>query len=270
MKKLFFSLLLMAPVCANAQITLEHTYPANETNILIYNLEGVGYRYMTYDNFYLLWSPKINLYDGTHTLWKTIDPKIPSGYAFRSAKFPSTMLFDSDTGVEVVVVCARISGSPAGPDEITQIVDENGSIIKSIPYAVDAYVQKFDASWKLLVLLQDATSSTSREWCEVYSLPGQFLGIRSPNGNNNNDPASSFLYPNPMDNTATLDYVLPKGSDKGTVQVFNANGTAVRTYTVNQNTGSLTIQRDGLPAGAYFITTSSNGVTSPPQKIAVN
>lgn len=266
MKNLFILLgLFLSSVVGKAQITLEHTYPANEGHILIYNLQNVGYRYMTFDNFHLVWAPKIHLYDGSHNLWKSIDPKIPTGYVLTMAKFPSTMLFDLDTGVEVVVIYNRTSGGPSGPDYITQIVDENGSVLSAIQHGQDALIQKFDSTWKLLVYMQDPTSNTNRVWSAVYSLPGQFLGVRNPNSGNN-DPAD-LLYPNPMGNTATLEYTLPDGAENGTVRLFNASGTLIRSYPVNQHTGKLLIQRDGLPSGAYIISTNSNGVASPPQKI---
>jgi hypothetical protein len=263
MKKLILALLLLVSVSTHAQVTLEHSYTSDENAILIYNLEGVGNRYVTYNRI----SNRVNFYDGNHTLWKSIDPKIPTGYTLSRLTeiYPSTKLFDLDAGVEMLIIYDTMA---AGPKYFAHIVDESGAILNVFPNAQDAYIQRFDTTWKLLLWMYDLNSTTKKSYSEVYSLPGQFLGVRSPNGNNNNDPADHF-YPNPMDNVATLEYTLPNSAAKGTVQIFSSTGTMVRTYPINQNTGKLIIQRDGLPAGAYFISTTSNGVASPPQKIAM-
>lgn len=261
MKKLFLALALLISVAGKSQVTLEHSYPANEASILIYNLEGVGYRYMTTNRT----NNTINLYDGNHNLWKSIDAKIPAGYSMRSAMYPSTKLFDLDTGVEVLVFYYKPNNYKA------QIVDETGSILNIIPFAEQGVVQRFDTSWKLVLSMVDYTNTSAPvvNYSEVYSLPGQFLGMRTTKPNNNNNDPADLLYPNPTDDKATLEYTLPNGTEKGTVQLLNTNGTLLRTYSVNQNSGKLIIQRDGLPSGTYVITTISNGVASPAKQIVL-
>jgi hypothetical protein len=260
MKRLFLAALLLSSATSIAQVTFEHAYISNEQEAQVHFLEGVGSRYMTFNRV----TNTINLHDGNHNLWKSIDAKLPAGSVLQYPVFPSTMLFDSDTSVEVLVIY-MVTG-PGGGLKI-QLVDETGTVLNVFNDAERAYVYPFDSSWKLVL---HNRNKYGHFWSEVYGLPGKFIApLKGPKTNTNTNDPSSMLYPNPMNDIATLEYTLPKGEQKGTVQVYSSNGTVIRTYPINQNAGSLIIQRDGLPAGSYYITTTSNGVSGPPIKIAM-
>lgn len=260
MKQLLLAVLLLAFVAANAQIAFEHAYIGGEQEAKVCYLENVGYRYMTFNRG----TNMVNLYDSNHNLWKSIDAKLPSGSVLQYPSFPSTMLFDSDTSVEVLVLYL-VTGPGGGLK--AQLVDETGVVLNVFNDAQLAFVYPFDSSWKLV------THNTNRYghfWSEVYGLPGKFIApLKGPNTNTTTNDPADMLYPNPMNNSATLEYTLPNNANKGTVMLYSTGGEIIRTYPVNQNKGQLIIQRDGLPAGSYIISTTSDGVKSPPQKITM-
>lgn len=263
MKQLLLAVLLLTAIIGKAQLTFENAY-INFTGVSVCHLEGIGYKYYTveYDSL------KLNLYNDNHSLWKSIDLKVPSGGSLSGVNYPSTMLFDLDPGIEFLVYYNIPCGAGLPPCQFIQLVDETGSILSVITDGQGADVVPFDTSWKLKVY---NTNKYGHRWGEIWGLPGKFLAVKGPNtntGNTTNDPVD-MLYPNPMENSATLEYTLPNNAAKGTVTLYNNNGTQIRTYDVHQHTGKLIIQRDGLPSGSYIISTTSEGIASPPQKITM-
>jgi hypothetical protein len=60
------------------------------------------------------------------------------------------------------------------------------------------------------------------------------------------------LYPNPVENAATLKYTLPAGTREATLNVYDLPGNVIRTYQVTDQFADILIQRESLPAGTYI------------------
>lgn len=227
---------------AYSQITFEKSY-SNYGEVTVHNLESIGYKYMAAD----IGNNKVYLFNSDHTIWKTIDCKIPTGHEMGYANYPSTLLFDSDNGVEVLVAYQDTSTY----DTYIHIVDENGTILQTITNLYWSSVVKFDNVWKLIA---SGYSSNNIYYSDVYSLPGKLLSVKKPGKGENSE---SIAYPNPMQNHATITYNLPKGVNNGSIQLFNSNGILITTFPVNKNSGSVHIERADLPSGVYHYSVTS-------------
>lgn len=245
MKKLTLIAAMALSLSSSGQISLEKSY-SSYGQVSVHNLENVGYRYMVTD----IAGKKVHLFDESHNLWKTISPSFPLNSRFLSANYASTTLFDTDAGVEISVNYVDTTGGVANWKYYTSIVEENGYLTFTINNCNYGYVTKVGNNWKMI-----ATIVTQPTHSEVYSLPGKMLNIKKPGGGE--DEASYSLYPNPMDQSATLTYSLPAGVNIGLVQLYNTSGALLKTYPVQQRSGSITVERSDLPAGTYFYTVNT-------------
>lgn len=245
MKHLLIFIILLSAFTTQAQLVLEKSYQVIGT-VTVHNLEGEGHKYMAVSPA----SEDILLYNTNHTVWKIMDAMIPNNSVLVSASYPSTKLFDNDSYVEVLVTFADTSGGTYKP--YIQIVHENGSNYNILP-AYGGYVAKVDNSWKLIVNINQNPS-----YSEVYTLPGNYLNVKQTTGDGVEE-ASSLLYPNPMNEAATLAYTLPHGEQSGIINVYCSNGVMVRSYKVTNQFKDISVQRNELPAGVYFysLTTAS-------------
>lgn len=238
---LFIAALL--PFFASAQITLEKSYH-NIGTVTVHNIEDYGYKYMVVESSKL----KISLFNTDHSLWKTIHYSIPAGYKFTNAYNPSSKLFDLDNEVEVILSFR----SDTGTKYLTQVINDNGSVLQTFNDAASLYPVKVGSDWKAIAHIY-----TNHSYSDVYSLPGQQVFITTPGSG---DELELSMYPNPMHEAATLEYSLPSGTASGQLQVYNTSGALVRSYNVTNQFSSIIIHRGDLPAGSYIYRLQATGV----------
>lgn len=230
--------LFLSASFASAQITLEKSYQGIGL-VTIHNVENEGYKYAVTNTG----TNKVELHNADHSLWKTFNLNIPANFALNGGvQYVSSKLFDNDNGVEVVITYSEVGANP--PNYITQIINDDGSVLQTFSNAYFMSVHKVDNAWKAVV-----TKYPGPFHSDVYALPGQLLFVSSPGGGNNADAA---LYPNPMQTSAVLAYTLPSGTHAGQLQVYNTSGALVRSYNVTSEFESIVIYRNDLPAGSYL------------------
>lgn len=256
MKYLLFATMMALSVSAGAQVSLEQSYK-NIGLVSVHNIENEGYKYMAID----VTNKKVLLYNTNHSLWKTIAPTLPSGVTMTGAAYPTTLLFDNDSEVEVVVSYADFSPTPIAYTSI--IVNENGTIIKTLPDISAVQVVKVDAAYKLI-----ANNFNTPYSSDVYSLPGKHLGLQKP-GKGNSDNTDTEFYPNPMQSAATLHYALPSGVHSGVIDVYNTAGAKMRSYQITDQYNDIIIHRGDLPSGVYYYNVTTAEGTSAAQKFVI-
>lgn len=249
MRKLLFAAMMALTTTAGAQITFEQSY-SGKGAVYVVNLEDEGYKYMLVNTT----AQKVDFYNTNHALWKSINVSIPAGYTFSNAYTASTKLFDTDGGVEVVVTYYKSDTS--GLTYATQIVNEDGSQLKLFVDCYSIGVSKTDNGWKAIAHIY-----RNPVYSDVYSLPGQLLGLQKPGKGDNG--ADMELYPNPMGEAATLRYSLPVGEHRGVIDVYSVSGVKIRSYNVTDQYNNIIIHRNDLPGGTYYYTlTTANGTAS--------
>lgn len=255
MKHVLFATMMALSVSAGAQISLEKSYFGIGT-VTVHNLEGEGFKYMVTNST----SNKLDFYNANHSFWKAINLSIPAGHVLITASYPSTKLFDTDNGVEVVITYYESGSNPI--NYTTQIINEDGSLLKQFNSAGSLGVTKVGNDWKAIVLLY-----LTPAYSEVYSLPGQYLGLQKP-GKGGND-TDTELYPNPMQSAATLHYALPTGVHSGVIDVYNTAGTKMRSYQITDHYNDIIVHRGDLPSGVYYYNVTTTAGTSAAQKFVI-
>lgn len=235
MKKLLLIAVTLFTVQAQAQLTLEHTYTGST---MAFNLEGIGPKWAVTD----VAGKRLNIYNEDHTLWKSVVLDVPADVTSFSIQLLSTKLFDLDGDIEFIQVYSQ------GSTYTAKFYDHNGNIWDSKTGYFSFSPFKFPSGWKIL-----GYGLASGQY-GVFGVPGQYLSV-AKQGNTGN----STLFPNPMEEAATLSYTLPAGAKTATLNVYNSNGQQVRSYTVTSDFNNIQMERGDLPAGVYTYQISAPG-----------
>lgn len=255
MKKILLIASMLFAYNADAQITLEHTYN-NSSNIQVYNLENEGYKYVITD-----YSTKsVRIYNTDHSLWKTVNVSLPSSVTSFYVTYVSTKLFNTDGNVEFLIwYYENISGNVKAT---AQCIGENGSSLYNFNDAASPFVVKVGESWKLIYSKYASNSNESY----VYSLPGNYITAVKKTSV---DGFESKLYPNPVDNVATLSYKLPEGTKTAELSIYNMHGQKLRDYNITSDFQTITIESGNLNPGNYTYQIKAPGFISEGEQFIV-
>lgn len=236
MKKIFTIALMAIGLYAKGQVVLEHSYSSN-WQMEVVNIEGDGYKYLGVDTT----TKDIKIYNTDHSLWKTINTNIPqSAVIYSLSSYCSKYLFNADNKLEVMVMYYVTSPSVS---YVAELYNEDGVILNTFNNASSYTIAQVNSGWKLLVRF-----GTSPQHTEVYSLPGQWAGTSSLG----KPSLPNKIFPNPIENTATIHYTLPNAASQGILNIYNGAGINVRSYTVTGQFNDLVIDKGSLPPGIYI------------------
>lgn len=252
MKQLLFALLL-SPLAAGAQVTLEKSYATAYQTQVVY-IENEGAKYFNVSDQH----NKAYIYNADHSVWKTINLNLIGGvtHMHPTPALVSKYLFDSDAEIEFLVTYY------VGATSYTDLINEDGTLIKRFNNCVYADLLHVNNDWKLLATI----SGSSHVYTDVYALPGQYTGILPQDGK---ESPEASLYPNPVETSATLRYSLPNGTHTGSIKVYNSAGAMVRNYTVSSQHDNILIYKNELPAGVYTYSVSAPGYQAVADKFII-
>ena len=149
----------------------------------------------------------------------------PAGVASITVSFSA---FDTEAGFDFVRIFDNNTSS--------QVAQYSGnSIPSSVTVASDAVLVQFTSN----------NSNTSAGWDASYTSTTT-VGITESNSNN-----GISIYPNPMQNTATLFFENPLNSNS-TFMVYDVYGKLVKTQEIPASASSVTLNRAELSNGMYF------------------
>ncbi len=123
------------------------------------------------------------------------------------------------------------------------------------------------------------------QWCErrtpsgntgrsrLLDLPG-ILTVDIKNANNNlivsqTQSIISNPYPNPTNNTTTIDYTLPAGSNEGEIVFYNLQGAEVKRFKVDKTFSTLLVSTADIAAGTYLYQLQTSVVSTEGKKMVV-
>lgn len=224
-----------------AQVMLEQTYK-DCYSFQTVNLEGDGTKYLAVDTT----TKHVLLYNEDHSLWKRIETSLPDGASFMGVACVSRKLINIDDEIELTFSYTKSGIST------TRIYKEDGSIYQTIFDAYRCQPVKVNSKWKIIAYKPS-------NGYEVYSVPGEYLGISKPGGSSGDVESSSTFFPNPMEASATLKYTLPAGIREGTVSIYDIKGNSIRSYRVTDQFSEILIARGDLSAGMYTYTLQTPG-----------
>lgn len=255
---------------ANAQITIEHSYQVpqsdGERDLQIINLEISGYKYSLIDKG----TNQVRLYNLNHSVWKTINISMPSGYTSWYPAYITEKLVNSDNNVELFI---DLGGNPHAAGKV-QLINESGNVLTTIDSAsIGGEISELqtvgNGTFKLVL------KCGKDKWC-VYNLPGTIpcdkcgngLGVGKP-GKGITSGNVSYPIPNPSNSQTKVDYTLPLGATSGVIDVYNMNGQKVKSYNVDNTFNSLLIDNTELSSGTYYYHLTANGERSETKKMVV-
>ena len=79
----------------------------------------------------------------------------------------------------------------------------------------------------------------------------------------------SEIYPNPADDIAHFDYVIPNDKQSASVEIFNLIGTVVWTKEIQGSDGTVSIVLNEFKKGIYFYRLEVAGEKTPIRKLIV-
>lgn len=263
MKKVIILVLsFLAGTSLFAQITLEHTYNLGLQCGPV-NLSISGYKYIVIDS--ISGTNVIKLYNMNHTIWKTINLNVPSGYKLLFANNVSETLFNSDALVEIAYTYNKTT-TPY--DFGFKVTNESG--IDVFTYPIHQYVNlnlvSLGSNGTKMILCSKNSSTSTYYNFDVYSLPGQLL-------NNNNEIIDDNIklgaFPNPAINNITITYEIPGNNQKGELIIYNITGSEIRRYKVDNNFNDIFINTSEFLSGTYLYKVVSGSGESQTKKFII-
>jgi len=281
MKNIFVLGLMVFFIAGKAQIVFENDHDSSGAfNVALGGLNGAGQ--LTIVNFEVSgdhyvninkWGKYISIYDMNHALTKTISlvglPMNTSSNTLGDVMYLSEHLFNTDSKIEFMYV--KDGGSLGSC--FTGIYNENGVLLFSdtaspaehlnIPFQ-QLPIYNTSAGTKMIL-------SYSNGHAKVFGLGGTLTtGIQ--NSNQNSLGARSRIsnpYPNPTNNSTTVDYKLPDGINEGNVIFYDLQGNELKRFRVDRTFTSLLISTSDLAAGTYYYQLQTSGNSSAGKKLVV-
>lgn len=243
MKKLLFSVAILATSFAFGQITLEKIYNSENLQVCTNQTEtfyySAGFGITT-----------IKIYKSDYSVYKQFTPTIPADYTMFIDQYTddfvlSKNVFNTDNKLEILVTFEKYNSTTSQREYIIRIYNEDGTIIKEFGpnYKFD---DKFDihvyhdntTNTNKLRLFNQSTSST-----EIYNLGTTSLTTKEIQGKNK---LSAF----PIPTNKMLNIVNPQnGANK--IEVFDTSGKLLlnKSFAISEN--NISIDVENLPKGIY-------------------
>jgi len=259
--KLLTTILLLVAFLLNAQVTLDKKYDYSTS---VVKLETLGYKY------YLMDVPlgQCRIYNTDHSLFKTINCNVPSGFYLSDIKYLSESIFDTDAGIELLCTYFKYYSSQAYYEYDSKIINDDGSQITFIDGSLYNYVnQTGENTFKLFSYCYDFSVFPEKVWTNIYSLPG------SPTVNaiiNAGKP--DFLlnaFPNPATNSLKVAYSLPENVTQATLYLIDNSGKQIEMFIVDNHTDHLMLDVSRFQSGVYHYFIEYGNTKTPAKKLMI-
>ncbi len=246
------------------QVSLQKTYNYSTS---VVKLETQGYKYFLMD----VPNSQCKIYNMDHSLYRTINCSVPTGYYLSDIKLISEKLFNSDTQIELAFTYYKYVASGNSYYYIygSKIVSENGSVIQTIDGAQYISVNKTsDTEYKLFAYCFDYSVSPEKVWTNIYSLPGIYVSSTLIAGSQQDVFLNAF--PNPVSDILRLDYVLPEKTRLARLNIVDSKGNPVKKFEIDSHSDHLSLNAKDLSSGVYLYYIEYDHVRSESKKIVVN
>jgi hypothetical protein len=256
-----FSLSFFLNTALNAQVTLDKKY---DYSISVVKLETLGYKY------YLMDVPlgQCRIYNTDHSLFKTINCNVPSGFYLSDIKFLSENLFDTDAGIELLCTYYKYNSSKDYYEYDSKIINDDGSQMIFIDGSLYNYVNKTgENEYKLFSYCYNFSVTPEKVWTNIYSLPGSPVVIAAINPNKPEISLNAF--PNPASQSLKVAYILPENVNMGTLHLIDNSGRPVQQFIVDSHTDHLMLDVSRYQSGVYHYFIEYGNTKTPSKKLVV-
>lgn len=263
-KAIFFLSFLLSATIGKTQITHE----ATSSYYMLKQVDSAEFRYILIDKSAT--NPIISIYYLNHTLEKRITIPIKSGIrTVYNVSYISKSLFDCDSSNYEYLVELGQSKHGAG-DNYIRVFGENGNILFKQDSAGLTGYSRFETFTPIVNTSQGTKFivSHNKGYFKVYSLCGKLStqSLKEESANNH-----LYAYPNPAQNTMTIEYRLPENNLLGSLEIYNINGSLIESFNIDNTFSNVLLDVSKYESGSYYYTIKSEGETISTKKfIKVN
>ncbi|WP_160138159.1 T9SS type A sorting domain-containing protein [Chryseobacterium sp. c4a] len=241
MKKILFSMAILAANYALGQMNLEHSYTSDGSHWNIYSDSTTSH--------YLIGKANntFEIYHANHTLYKTLTPNIPANYTFIPELFwesysISKRIFNTDDKLEFILTFLNNQNG----QHLMLIISEDGNIIKQFGNEYHSLYQIFHDAVSNQNKFVISKSSGTNTITEVYALPTSSLTTLEIQTQNKNK-LSAF----PVPANKLLNIMNPRNGGNN-VQVYDVSGKMVLHKSFGSGEKNIALDVESLKAGVYL------------------
>ena len=250
MKRFLLSVLFLSAFCANAQITLLHTF--EEDGVSVYAptiVEDVGvYCYITdsTDEYNIHRYPTFYYYDSEFNLYWSHQFEV---YRYDGVSlFPTRHLIDADDGLEFIVT-EFSSSALGGSHNHSYIMEEDGTIIYD-------FTNGSNSSFEFKLVNNDIRLIRSVGYfVGSYTPDDMELEIYGTGGSYSAEEfhlvSNSVAYPNPAKSNIILPYELSE-RETATMSIYNLNGQLIERFEIGSHFNQVQLNINSYSPGIYL------------------
>ena len=240
MKKILFSVAILATTSYYGQISLEHSFDPNE-KVLVYS-DNTTLKYVT------LLGTKFSIYNSDYSLYKTFTISLPPKYSSISISTHdnfnfnvSKHLFNTDDKLEFFVFFEGSGGNLI-------VYNEDGNVVKDFNGSYD---------YQVIDVFHDSTTNTNKLKMgkyisqysfdvayDIFSLPTSSLTTREIQ-------SKSKLSAYPVPTNKSLNILNPKNGSN-IVKIFDTTGRLILEKKFFSSDSQISIDVENLPKGNYI------------------
>jgi hypothetical protein len=244
-------LLALTGYALNGQVQLEHSYGFSGT---LTEIDEDEFKYYVMD----VPLKQCRIYNEDHTLYKTINLQVPSGFFLTDVKFVSRKTFNPDENIELLYMYSKadLINSEYIYTYGMKVINELGTVLLNLPNGGFAELKTGSNGTKLLAYTYTWSESFYLVSTNVYS-----LGETTKSVSTVMQPSVN-IYPNPADETLHVLLTDPSLFSGGILTLSDMSGRQVFKQPLRPGTGNLSIATAGMVPGTYIINLVSNDGTN--------
>lgn len=213
-KTILFLIFLSSIIYSEAQITLEKSY--NHSGTFVEIEPGIF-------KFFVMDVPlkQIRLYNDDHSLFKTIQLSVPSGYFLYDVKYISRYTFNDDSNIELLYIYQKteIINSLNVNSYGMKVINDNGSILLNLQDGAYAEIIATSNGNRLLAYQYIWNTSYYLINTNIYTLSG------NPSATNYTPLNPTIVaFPNPVSANSSLNLSLPGDLNISSYKIIDLNG----------------------------------------------
>lgn len=242
-----------------AQLTLEHTYNYSGT---LTELSDNEFKYFVQD----VPLKQCRIYNEDHTLFKTINLNVPSGYYLFDTKFVTKHLFNSDDYVEVLFMYQKtmqVEGVTVYYYGL-KVINELGTVLLNLPDAGHAEIKEGSDGKKLLTYKYIYSTGYYLVYTNVYA-----LGETVKSAPAEAEKSGINIYPNPASDMLTLTIDPEENIKKAEVLITDMSGKQLIKKPIGQGENTTSIETGWMSPGTYVLSLISNKKIIGTEKIEI-
>lgn len=267
MKKLLLALCLLAGGAAQAQVTLEHSYPG--TSIDRFRITKFSNGELKYVSISEGAAPVLTIYNENHSVLKQLTaPSVPNG-VLANIDLVSDKLFNQDAAIEYIAVY-EMNGS-SNKYRVLAMSEAGQQLLAadSVRYSDSPYVVRGASGIKLIIQTgRFSETDYIGSYTKVYALGGTYVPLAAKA--ELSAATGALPYPNPTQAHITLPYEVAAGQ-LASLEVLDMAGRIVKQYAISSAFKSLELGANELAMGTYtYRVVSAAGSVTRGNKFIIN